>query len=339
MTNTQQLGYLSPSDLAIENHVVELPCGGLSGKEPTVWTESDLEQYVSYYAKGIAVDRMFGGFIFNGISTGNRHFIHPMFVGFGKPSDQIDWRQWIELLFAPNCNLNALFLVAKRNNRSPLDIWVSIPYPHPTQTNFGIVNGEILNFEKQDDRFIAIAWWIDSFIKRWEHEVALHEILKFRGFLWQRGAIDSIDEELAKRTNAYVKQKGLYSMWLPNFGSYGYARCNELGFHVTAIHPNYYGNAPWDYNWIHTAYKYARFYHTGIQITFGKGLIYSDTHFLDYLNLSLINKSHIDCFFVYQFPNQTIHDIYRDRLIDYKRLYSFIKGTYRITSYPGMKYQ
>ena len=338
MTTTPQPGYLSPSALQIENHVVVLPCGGFTDKEPLTWSEHDVAKYVSYYSNGVPIDRMFGGVIFSAISSGSDRFLHPLYIGFGDASNKDDWTAWIELLFSPNVNLQALFQSVKRNNGLPIDVWVSLPYPHPTQENFGDVDGSILNFESEDDRYSALTWWMNEFIKRWEIEEDLHEGLTFRGFLWQREAIDENDEHVVRRTNAHAKKLGLYSIWLPNYRSYGYAKCNELGFDVTGLNPNYYGNTPCDYQWIHHTNKFASIYGTGLQITFGKGLVYSEHHLLDYLNLNLVNKSIRDCFFVYQFPNQTINDIYASQLIDYKRLYSFIKGTYKKTLYTGIEY-
>ncbi|WP_276507948.1 DUF4855 domain-containing protein, partial [Paenibacillus thermotolerans] len=337
MTNMQQLGYLSPSAFSIQNHVVVLPCGGLSAQDVLLWTETDLEKYVSYFSKALAVDRMFGGFVFHGLSVGKDRFLHPLFVGFGEPSNKNDWLRWIESLFAPNANLYSLFEIVRRHGCPSLDIWVSIPYPHPSQSSFGIVGGSNLDFGSEEHRYQAVVWWIEQFIRCWKTDYRLEENLNFRGFLWQREAVDGIDESLVKRVNQYIKSKGFYSMWLPNFGSYGYNKCNELGFDITAMGSNYYGNTPCDYNWIHHACKFARVHHTGLQITYGKGLIYSEHHLSDYLNVMLLNKAIQDCFFVYELPNQTMNDIYRENNLDYKRLYSFIKGTYKKTTYPGIK--
>ncbi|WP_047151978.1 DUF4855 domain-containing protein [Aneurinibacillus tyrosinisolvens] len=337
MLNTSPLGYLSSTDSPIQNHICMLPCGGLLAGDKQSWNAADLQPYVSYMINGKGIDRMFGGFIFNSISIREGYFIYPLYVGFGKPADHIDWLQWIEALFAPEQNFQALLLTSPK---SPLDVWVSIPYPYPPQDNFGVIENQNLNFKSDDHRYIAVTWWIDRFLDRWKAETSLHSKLNFRGFHWQREAIDPYDAELVKRVNGYIRTKGLYSMWLPNYGSYGVTTWKELGFDVTAINPNYYGNTSYDYQWITYASHFSKFYHTGLQITFGKGLLYSDTHLLDYLNLGLPEKNNYmkESIIVYQFPNQIMKEIYQTRFVDYIRLYTFIRGLYTKISYPEIKY-
>jgi len=330
--------YLSPDPMQIRNHVLVLPCGSVSDEVSTDWTVEELKRSVSYFHRGVPMDGMFGGFVFTAIRVGSKRFMHPLFVGFEAPATHSDWLIWLDSLFAPGVNFDALSTIVKEHNRDSVDVWVSLPYPHPRQDRFGDVHGRSLSFHSLEDRCEAIRWWIDKFMERWAVAGELRKSLNFKGFLWQREAIDASDEQLVKLTNGYVKNQGIHSMWLPNYRSYGHTKCNEYGFDLTAVNPNYYGNSPCDYEWIHHAYKFAKVYRTGMQITFGKGMVYSENHLLDYLNLSLLNRANGNCFFVYQLPNQSINEIYFQRLTDYKRLYSFMKGTYRITNYPDKKY-
>jgi hypothetical protein len=337
MLETSPLGYLRPSPEVMQNHVCELPCGGLSEDSIHEWTIPELEYYVSYYANKKRIDKMFNGFIFNAVSVQKDRYIHPMYVGFGEAATRTDWEQWIDSLFAPGKNFKALYLLAMY---SPVDVWVSIPYPYLNQTNFGEVNGKNLNFQSVDDRFTAVSWWIDQFMQRWNKESKLAEKLKLRGFLWQRESIHDYDEKLVQLSNRYVKDKGFYTMWLPYFGSYGCTKLSELNFDVVVPHPNYYGKANFDFQAIHNACAFAKQYHTGLQIIFGKGLIYNDTHVLDYLNLGLpeFNQYMTQSFLVYRFPNQTMKEICETRINEYIYLYQFIKGIYVKVVYPNMRY-
>ncbi len=299
------------------------------------WTPSELRYYVSYYADGNPIDKMFNGFIFNGLSVRKGRYLYPMYAGFGEPADCTDWIEWINSLFAPAQNLHALFLVA---THSLLDVWISIPYPYLNQKNFGKVNKKSLNFENDDDRFSAVSWWIDKFIERWKKESDLSQRLNFRGFLWQRESVYDYDEKLVQLTNEYVKSKGYYRMWLPFYGSSGCLKIRELDFDVVALHSNYYGNTSYDRQWINHTSAFAQFYNTGIQIIFGKGVIYNDTHLLDYLALGLPehNNYMTQSFLVYQFPNQTLKEIYENRYVDYIRLYMYTKGLYSKQLYPDI---
>lgn len=331
------IGFLPPSAYELRNHTCMIPCGGLAGDIPLIWKDSQLQYYVKYMVYGQPLDSMFKGFIFNGIRTRDNHFLDPLYVGFGEPSEMIDWLQWIDALFVPDANLHALHRLA---DEEKLDVWVSVPYPHPFQRNFGTVQGRNLDFEVAIDRLTAVLWWLDQFVARWEESSHLHDKLEFRGFLWQREVIDDDDEMIVKWVNASIHSKKLLCMWLPNYGSARVINWRELDFHVVALHSNFSGNPNYDSSWISNACLFSRYYQTGIQVTWGKGMMYNDTHQLDYFNLGLKEYSNYmtDSFIVYQFPNQTMESINRDCLTDYIRLYTFIKGFYQKIEYPGITY-
>lgn len=262
-------------------------------------------------------------------------YLHPMYVGFGESGNSTDWLKWIDLLFSPEKNIKALYALA---THARLDIWISIPYPYLNQKNFGMVNGKVLNFESVDDRFTAVSWWIDQFIERWQKEPILAERLNFQGFLWQREGILDYDEQLVKLTNTYIKKKGLHSMWLPFYGSSGCMKSQELGFDIVSLHPNFFGNTTFNSDWINHSAAFAKYYNTGLQIVYGKGSIFNNTHLYHYLAKGLPeHNNYIDqAFLVYQFPNQTLEGIYNEHLGDYIRLYTYIKGIYSSTLYPDI---
>lgn len=330
-------GYLAPDAYDVQNHLCVIPCGGLAENSVLRWNEDQLRYYASYMLDDKPIDKMFNGFIFNGIQMRENSFIHPLFVGFGKPSRKKDWMLWIDTLFAPNANLNALHAVAGTDKR---DIWVSIPYPHTFQTDFGEVRDEDLDFRKESHRFRAVKWWIERFMRRWHQETKLHDKLTFRGFVWQREAIDANDENLVKKVNELIAKHEYLSMWLPNYGSNGVIDWEKYGFNMAVLNSNYYGNTAYDFSWINNACAFSKHYHTGMQINFGRGLIYNDTHHLDYFNLGLPDKNNYmtNSLLVYQFPNQTLDAVYRDNFADYVRLYTFIKGLYQRVDYPGIGY-
>lgn len=336
MLATSPLGYLFPSPAEMQNHVCVLPCGGVAKDRISEWTAEELKYYVNFYSNDVPIQSMFNGFIFNGLSVRENRYMHPMYVGFAKAADRTDWLKWIESLFAPGKNLNALFSLATR----PLDVWISIPYPYLNQTDFGRVKWKSLNFESEDNRIAAVAWWIDQFLTRWYSESSLSSRLILRGFLWQRESIHDYDERLVQETNRYVKTKGFYSMWLPFYGSYGCLKLPELNFDVVVPHSKYYGKANYDFPEIHNTCAFAKQAKTGIQIIYGKDHIYNETHLYDYLNLGLpeYNQYMTQSFLVYQFPNQSMKKIYELHYPEYAYLYLFVKGLYFKVVYPGIRY-
>jgi hypothetical protein len=300
------------------------------------WTPTELQYYVSYIINGTPADTMFNGFIFYPLSARKNRYIYPKYAAFGEIGDLADWQEWLNALFVPGQNLDALHTLA---TRAPLDLWITVPYPYLDQPNFGVVNGKMLQFDSDEDRFTAVAWWIDQFLLRW-NERNLSDRLHLRGFVWQRESVYDFDEKVVKETNQYIKSKGYYRMWLPFFGAYMSLKWQELDFDAVVPHPNYYANSAFDVNWIGAAANYAKYFHTGLQIIGGKGYLYKETDLLDYFNFGLPDRFHYmkECFLVYQFPQQTLKELYENRLADYIRLYTFIKGTYFKVSYPGMPY-
>lgn len=330
--------YCSPSDLSIRNHVAVLPCGSSPGHTVNRWTEDELRPYVHYLLDtGTAIDTMFQGFAFTAIAVRPDHFIHPLYAVLGTPAEQSDWSHWLEELFRPGIHLSALNTLAERE----VDVWIGLPYPHRIQSQFGLVGDHVLDFEDENDRLAAVEWWIDHFLQRWQCTQDAHSNLHLCGFLWPRDTIlPCEDAALVCQINARIHARLMLTMWLPNYGSYLVDQWRDLGFDVAAISPNFYGHTECPREWISYASKFAQDYATGMQIVFGKGLIFDETHHIDYFNLGLdeYNGYMKSSFLVYQFPNQRVSDIYRSNLPDYIRLYTFIKGLYSLIRYPGMPY-
>ncbi len=318
--------YMTAEELGIQNHICVLPYGEESENTIKNWTAEDLKPYQSYLVNGVALDTLFNGFIFNPIMGRKGHYLYPMYADFGTLPQKKDWKIVLNRLFKMNHNFEAVAnnIVAGKQT----DIWVTLPYPILTQENFGSIDGKELNFKNDDDRFSAVQWWISKFLSKWAESIHLHNKLLFRGFVWPRASIAVQDENIVKRITAYIREKGYLSLWLQQYGSTGCVEWKNFGFDAACTHPNYYGNVGPDYTWIPNATVFARHYHLGMQITFGKGALFKDGHLLDYLNFGYFNEYMKKSLLVYQFPNQTMQDIYQNNLTEYIYLYSFIKQTY-----------
>ncbi|WP_026478014.1 DUF4855 domain-containing protein [Alkaliphilus transvaalensis] len=329
------LKFLSPIQLNIKNHLAILPLGDLAEHKIQNWSIEDLKPYVSYILQDKSIDTMFGGLIFNPISSRPNHYIYPMYATLGELATIEDWRLAIDDLFKINYNFHAACLSGRK-----LDIWVMLPYPLTLQNDFGVVDNVNLNFNNHNDRLVALKWWINNFLEGWQKATYLHGNLTFKGFVWQRDGIFDEDSQLVIDINNFIRQKNYLSMWLPNYGSNGITDWKKFGFDITCINSNYYGNTNNDYQWINYASAFGKFYHTGMQINYGKGLIYNQNHLTDYLNLGLpqYNNYMNDCVVVYKITDQTLNEVYKQKLVDYIRIYSFIKGIYSKVAYPLIPY-
>lgn len=337
MVPTSPRGYLASNAYGLRNHVCVIPCGGLLGDANTHWSKEQLNPYVHYVIQGRNVDHLFKGFVFSGIRVRADHFIHPLFAGFGNPSDMSDWTLWADLLFSSGSNLHALSETATGEKR---DVWVSLPYPHSFQRAFGVVHNKTLDFMEETDRLAAVTWWGEQWLARWNQRPQLHAKLQFRGFLWQRETIDTSDRPLVASINAWIHRRGYASMWLPNYGSIGVSDWEQLGFDVVALNTNYTGNTNYDQQWIRNTAMFAAGIHAGIQLVWGKGLIYNPHHPLDHWNLGLpaYHGYMSESFVVHQFPNQRLDVLQQTSFVNYVRLYTFIKGLYQKVPYPGIPY-
>ncbi len=327
--------YISSQQLQIQNHLAVLPCGDFSDNNLLNWTDEQLRPYLFYTINGQNFDTMFGGLVFNIIRARENHYIYPMYTPFGEPPEKVDWQMAIDNLFKPNFN----FDVAAKTKLN-IDIWVSLPYPHPVQKSFGEINGKILNFTIEEDRLAALQWWINTFLELWKKKSSFLSPLIFRGFVWQRESIDGEDIPLVKKINSYIHLHHLLSLWLPNYGAAGLIDWKGFAFDAVCVNPNYYGNTNHDYQWINNAALFAKYYQNGIQIYYGKGLLFNDTHLLEYLNLGLPEHNNYveNCLLVYQFPNQTLKEVAEKNVVDYIRIYSFMKKIYTKVFYPGIPY-
>ncbi|MBS4172214.1 DUF4855 domain-containing protein [Bacillus sp. FJAT-49736] len=320
-------GYITAEELGIQNHICVLPYGENTKNRKALWSTTDLKPYQSYLIDGRTYDRLFQGFIFNPINGREDHYIYPTFANFGELADKEDWKIALLRLFENKYNLDAL----ARNTKSGFktDVWITLPYPNSLQEHFGSVNGRNLNFKNENDREEAIKWWVSRFQKMWNQAAILHESLIFRGFVWQRTSISNNDIELVKKVNAYIHSNGYLSLWLQQYGSCGCPDWKEFGFDASCTHPNFYGNTDHDFSWIANSTVFANHYRLGMQIVFGKGELFKDRHLYDHLNYGIYNDYMRSSLLVYQFPNQTMAEIYQNHPDQYIALYSFIKKTYK----------
>lgn len=318
--------YMTAEELGIQNHICVLPYGEEVENGIKNWTTDDLKPYLNYLVNGVALDSMFNGLIFNPISGRKNHFMYPMYTDFGELPQKKDWKIALNRLFKANYNFDAAASNTREGKQT--DIWVTIPYPVISQSNFGRLDSDVLNFSNDEDRFTAMQWWITKFLSKWDEAPHLHQKLVFRGFVWPRASIAEQDENIVKRVTAFIREKGLRSLWLQQYGSTGCVEWKEFGFDAACTHPNYYGMTGPDYTWIANSTVFARYYRTGMQITFGQGALYKERHLLDYLNFGVYNEYMNKSLLVFQFPNQKMWDIYNNHLTEYIYLYSFIRNTY-----------
>lgn len=332
------MNFLSSKATGFNQHIAVLPIGGFDVASPLVWSKEALLPAVKYVVNGVDTgDTYFSGFVLTPIKTGANKYLHPLYTGFGELPTVQDWQTYMALLFTDQYNLKALEELAVR----PLDIWIGLPYPIISQTNFGVVNGKSLSFANQADREEALKWWINTFLSTWNQQGFTK--LNLKGFYWLRESLIPEDESPITNINQHIHTQGYKTMWLPNYGGFGVTnpwKGESMNFDLTAINTNYYGNTPITHDWINHSSNFAKFYKAGLQINIGKGITFNQYHLYDFLNLGLPHRNNYidDCVLVFNFYDISIQEFARDRNAEYQQIYLFMKKLYVEQSYPGRGY-
>lgn len=340
--------YLDKRAKGNESPLLHLPLGGEMTTERFLQlSEEDFRALLYYNVKGRASDALFRGLLLTPNRMKSGRSLNPLYEGFTEPAVKGDWEEWIALLFQEGSNLPALaHLLSKPPFLLPaVDLWISLPYPERRQTAFGQVEGRNLSFEREEDRLYALAWWIGTFQRRFNDRFGnegsgLKSPLRLRGFRWAREAILKNDVDLVKKVADQIHREGAQFLWLTNFGSSGVTDWEQMGFDLTLLHPNYYGNTENGWEWIDYAAYFASTYHCGLQLTYGKGMLYNQTHLYDYLNRGLPEyRDYMKrAFLLFQFDGISLTEVMRDDFPLYANLYLFIKEKYKKIAYPGIGY-
>ncbi len=335
------LGYLSPRVRGNQSPVVHLECGGnLLNTDYKRWGVEDFRDYLLYVSGDAPTDSFFKAFLLSPNRARSGRFLNPLLIGFEPPSNQLDWVEWLNELFAPQGNLPALKTAIPMAGSFPsaVDVWVTLPYPEWEQKVFGVVYGCQLDFTHQRERILALEWWLEQFAVEWAKFDNVY--VRFRGFRWARESILESDLDLVKEASDRVHDRGWQLMYLTNYGSAHALDWADLGFDLALIHPNYYGNTSYQWNWIDNAAYFSMYYHTGLQLTYGRGLLYDENHIFDYLNRGLTEyRGYMnEAFTLFNFDRVGIRDLYQTRPDVYCAIHSFVKGIYQKRSYPGITY-
>lgn len=236
------------------NHIALMYFGGLVPNSRHLNT-LDFVPYVGYVDTNIEIkDTFFDTFLllpastrYYGISDGRDY------DNAGKPSNKDDWDLFINELFTPDYQLDALNKAVQIVNEAltkdeKANVIIAIPYPSPRQSKFGKLDGnsKSLSFAgiKTGDanRFLAVSWFIEEILARWE--AADFPNLRLTGFYWYQEDIESrnspqIYDPVISNTANLLHEKGLWFYWIPYYQARGFRNWQQLGFDVAMLQPNF----------------------------------------------------------------------------------------------------
>ena len=207
-----------------------------------------LMPYVGYInTSGKITDFMFDSFLFSAFGTA------PSGGNYGanikKPTVKSDWVYYLDNTFEPSYNLSALNNATGKVKKIldmpsyTVKVEIAIPYPTPSATNFGDVDGDGIpeNLSNLSDREKVIKWYVDQVMSRWK---ASHYInLDLVGFYWYEESADfSVDDSekaMLLYTGRYIRNLGKVFDWIPFYQASGFAEWDSLGFDAAIMQPNF----------------------------------------------------------------------------------------------------
>lgn len=225
-------------DLALIYH------GGVH-REQYKWDKELFEPYVSYTNKQNQQKWLYDGFLFLEFKDGKGRNFAP---GYDKlNARKVEWTWLMDRHFEKNTAFNALNdLIAekKKEIKKPSfkkhKVVMGLPSAIHKQTDWGELEGKVLDFNKKEDRLAAVTWYIDEFLEKFDGEHFKN--LQLSGFYW----VDEDDRDgkgITQSVGDYVRSKGLKFYWIPYWNASGNTKWKEMGFDFAWQQPNHFFNA------------------------------------------------------------------------------------------------
>lgn len=327
-----------------QRHIFLMYCGrSADGKDYRKWDFEETKTVAVYTKKGPA-ESFFPGFLILGIKSG---LGGSLINGFGNPGCKNDWLSWLDDIFLPGYNLDAIAENIEKYNLPPVDIWISIPYPDMKQQDFGEVYGQSLNFSGNKNRETAVKWWLKRFISRWEEEVknrGKERFLKLRGFYWARESMTLKDRLLLPNIISSIHSLGCGALWIPYYAVTPFLNVQNPGFDVVIIQPSYLQNQNAGWKRLTAAFDRAKKHNAGIEIELDTAALYQNSagfnNALDYLNRGTNqHEGYMNSMPVaYYTGYKTMVNLQKDNNPLYDYLFSFVRGSMQKVIYPGIQY-
>lgn len=209
------------------------------------WEVEDFKPVIAHIDRSTmtADDEMFTDFLFLGLVVKNASGSYKHIDrNEASPGNMADWNIYLNELFAPGKNINALYTISRYNGlgrQIAADVWIGLPYPNPKI------------FISDYNRISSVCKWIDSFISFW-NAGSYSNRLNLRGFYWVQeseyfNTRSNSDSYVMTRVNRYIHSKyingrQLKALWIPYQKAVGWNQWKSFGFDLSVLQPSHYFN-------------------------------------------------------------------------------------------------
>lgn len=258
------------------DHIQDLALVYQGGAHRLDWNESQFRPFVVHEFADGTKDWLFDGFLFLEFATGKGRTYA---MGFAETSAMKgDWDHLLDRLFEQGKSLSALdqcIQNVKKEIGEPTykhQVVLGIPMAHEKQTDWGSLNGQVMDFTNTEDQLTVIQWYLDELKKRFEN--GKYENLDLAGFYWVEE--DTIySKDVIVPVSEYVHAEGQKFYWIPYWKARGYEKWKELGFDIAYLQPNHFFKDTIPDSRLEEACEIARDLNMALEMEFDKNALYS----------------------------------------------------------------
>lgn len=232
------------------------------------WTQEEFVPYVTHTFADGKKDWLFDGFLFLEFRNDDKQFINGLRMANAQKAD---WEYYLDRVFEPGKSLDALDKCIGDQKKELGDpdfrhkVVLTVLPPIHSQKDWGELDGRQLDFDNIEDCKLAVKWFLDQLIDRFNK--AGYQNIDLSGIYW-------LDEEMSnfdgfpKHVAPYIHEKGLQFVWIPYFQAFGYERWKDLGFDIAYHQPNHFFHKNIPDSRLDEACSLARQYGMGLEFEF-----------------------------------------------------------------------
>jgi hypothetical protein len=294
--------------------------GGADGAQ--TWTKEAFYPYV-VYENNSAFDWMFDGFLFLELKDGKGHAYTTGHAP--EPALKPHWEALMDKYFKPDFSFSALdqsITNAIGKAGAPArkhKVIVGIPEPMKGATQWGEIDGKMLDFSKDADRIIACKWFIDQVKSKFS--AAHYANIELEGFYWIAEEVENT-APIISSIGSYLEKSKSSFLWIPWWKSPGYDNYKPYGFSDVYLQPNYFFSNDVPYSRLQEACTEANKYKINLEVEFDERVLGGNGQKLyDYLEVFEQNKVYDTRKLAYYQSENTILKLYQSQNVADKELY------------------